>query len=290
MAVSANPALDIAANYSANLCRWDKKSAGHYEVWFLTFNQRATGRGFWFRYTIEIPQITQNPFITISQSSLLPRAELWAAVFDRHHPQKNFGLIQAHPIQAFDSQKEQFKLHIEDALLATSQATGKVENSKHRISWNVRFIPNQTTYHHVPKSLVTIVRPSSFVCSPNLNTRFTGVVDIDGEEIFLDNEPGCQTHLWGSKYVDEWVWVHANAFDKDEETVFEGLSARPRRAGRTLSPLLSLYLRHRGEEHHFTRMRLVEQWQHELGIGHWRFSAMNTKIYIKGTAQCRLKD
>jgi hypothetical protein len=142
----------------------------------------------------------------------------------------------------------------------------------------------------VPKGLATLVRSSSFVCSPNLDTRFTGVVVIDGEEIVIDNQPGCQTHLWGGKHVDEWVWVHANAFDKGDDTVFEGLSARPRRVGRMLRPLLSLYLKHRGEAHHFTRMRFVEQWQHELGIGHWHFSAMNTKIYIKGTAQCRLKD
>jgi hypothetical protein len=290
MAVSVNPALSVAANYSANRCRWDGKSAGHFEVWFLTFNQRATGRGFWFRYTIEIPQTGQDPFITLSQSSQLPRAELWATVFDRHHPEKDFGLIQARPIQVFDSEKEQFGLCIEDARLSTSRATGKIENGKHQIAWDLSFIPNDTIYHHVPKSLTTIVRPSSFVCSPNLDTRFTGVVVIDGEEILIDNEPGCQTHLWGSKHVDEWVWVHANAFDKSEETVFEGLSARPRRGGRTLSPLLSLYLRHRGEEHHFTRLRLAEQWQHDLGIGYWRFSALNTKIYIKGTAQCRLKD
>ncbi len=290
MAVSVNPAFGIAANDTANLCRWDEKSAGHYEVWFLTFNQRSTGRGFWFRYTIEIPQRPQDSFVTLNQSSPLARAELWAAVFDRHHADKNFGLIQAHPIQAFHPEKAPFNLHIEDAQLSLSQATGKVTNHQHSISWDLSFIPNETTYHHVPKSLMTIVRPSSFVCSPNLDTRFTGVVVIDGEEIVLNDEPGCQTHLWGNKHVDEWVWVHANAFDKYEGTVFEGLSARPRRVGRTLSPLLSLYLRHRGEEHHFTRLRLAEHWQHELGIGYWHFSALNTKLYIKGTAQCRLKD
>jgi hypothetical protein len=290
MAVGVNSALGIAANDAANLCRWDGKSAGHYEVWFLTFNQRATGRGFWFRYTIEIPQTAQDPFITISHTSQLPRAELWATVFDRHHPDKDFGLIQAHPIQGFDAETKRFNLRIDQASLSASHATGKVESGNHSIAWDLSFIPNETTYQHVPKSLTTLVRPSSFVCSPNLNTRFTGRVTIDGEDIFIENEPGCQTHLWGSKHVDEWVWVHANAFEKDEETVFEGLSARPRRVGRTLSPLLSLYLKHRGEEHHFTRLRLAEQWQHEFGIGYWRFSALNTKIYIKGTAQCRLKD
>ncbi|MEW6126054.1 MAG: tocopherol cyclase family protein [Acidobacteriota bacterium] len=290
MAVSVNPARSGAAEAAANRCRWDGKSAGHYEVWFLTFNQRSTGRGFWFRYTIEVPHLAQDPFVTIGHSGQLPHAELWATVFDRQHPEKNFGMVQTHAIDLFDTEKEQFKLRIEEATLTSSGASGRVENGEHTIAWDLRFTPNETTYYHVPKSLTTIVRPSSFVCSPNLDTRFSGVIYVDGEAILIDDEPGCQTHLWGSKHVDEWVWVHANAFEKNEGTVFEGLSARPRRAGRTLAPLLSLYLRHHDEEHHFTRMRFTEQWQHELGIGYWHFAALNPRVYIKGTAQCRLKD
>src|SRR5262249_5549529 len=130
----------------------------------------------------------------------------------------------------------------------------------------------------------------SYVCSPNLDTRFTGTIMVDGEEIFLDGEPGCQSHLWGRKHVDEWIWVHSNAFESHPGTVFEGLAARTRRAGRTLPPLQSLLLRHKGEERRFVRLRLAEQWQRRLGIGYWFFSAMNTRLYIEGTAQCRLRD
>jgi hypothetical protein len=49
-------------------------------------------------------------------------------------------------------------------------------------------------------------------------------------------------------------------------------------------------LRHQGEEHRFFRLRLAEQWKHNLGMGYWSFSAMNTRIHIKGVAQCRLRD
>jgi hypothetical protein len=57
-----------------------------------------------------------------------------------------------------------------------------------------------------------------------------------------------------------------------------------------LPPIQSLYLRHRGEEHRFMRLRFAEQWQRKLGIGYWSFSAMNRSIYIEGTAQCRMRD
>jgi hypothetical protein len=35
---------------------------------------------------------------------------------------------------------------------------------------------------------------------------------------------------------------------------------------------------------------MAEQWQRNLGIGYWAFSAMNRQLYIEGTAQCRLRD
>jgi hypothetical protein len=57
-----------------------------------------------------------------------------------------------------------------------------------------------------------------------------------------------------------------------------------------LPPVQSLYLRHREQEHRFVRLRLAEQWQRKMGMGYWSFSAMNTRFYIEGAAQCRLRD
>jgi hypothetical protein len=57
-----------------------------------------------------------------------------------------------------------------------------------------------------------------------------------------------------------------------------------------LPPVQSLFLRHRGKEHRFVRLRLAEQWQRKMGMGYWSFSAMNTRYYIEGAAQCRLRD
>jgi hypothetical protein len=113
---------------------------------------------------------------------------------------------------------------------------------------------------------------------------------VDGRQFSLNDEPGCQSHLWGRKHVDEWVWVHANGFAGQEGTVFEGLAARPHRAGITLPPVQSLFFRHRGEEHRFVRVRLSEQWQRSLGTGYWQFEATNSRVHIEGTAQCRLRD
>jgi hypothetical protein len=283
MIVSYTPAAIAAANSFDNLCRWDGRSAPHYEVWFITLNHRASQRGFWFRYTLEAP--------AGSSAKDEPVAGVWAAAFCRATPDDNIGLKRLYNIDQFEFEREQdFGVRIGEALLSSTRAAGSVQRGGHSIEWDLSYVPCESTYHHASKAVIRLARPSSFVCSPNLDTRFSGRIVVDGKRIKLEEEPGCQSHLWGRKHVDDWVWVHSNAFEKHPGTVFEGLAARPRRAGRTLLPIQSLYLRHRGEEYRFVRLRLAEQWQRKLGMGFWSFSAMNTRVYIEGVAQCRLRD
>lgn len=283
MAVSFKPTAGIASNAADNTCRWDGASAPHYEVWFLTLNHRPSQRGFWFRYVLESP--------SVSDSESPPHATLWAAAFDRKFPDESFGIKRRYSIDQFlIDGREGSIVNIGDSLLSPCRAAGRVDHDGHAIEWDLSFVPCEKTYRHVSRAVIRLARPSSFVCSPNLDTLFTGRIVIDGQEIILDQEPGCQSHLWGRKHVDDWVWVHSNAFEKHAGTVFEGLAARTRRAGHTLPPVQSLYLRHRGEEHRFVRLRLAEQWQRKMGMGYWSFSAMNTRFYIEGAAQCRLRD
>jgi hypothetical protein len=271
-------ALVAPANYADNLCRWDATAKGHFEVWFLTLNDPSSKLGLWFRYTLSAPV-----------NSSEPRAALWAAVFNPSAPQQNFGIRREYPIDQFSFDgKEDFNLSISESSFSSSRATGSIENNLHSVRWDLSFVPSQKTFNHINRAVHFFLRPRSSVCSPNLDVRFCGTVEVDGRTFFLDDAPGCQSHLWGRKQVDEWVWAHANAFEHHAGTVFEGLAARPRVAGVTLPPIQSLFLRHRGEEHHLIRLRVKEQWRRHLGIGVWSFSAMNTRIYIEGTAQGRL--
>jgi hypothetical protein len=216
---------------------------------------------------------------------------LWAAFFNRAQPERNVGLVREWPIDQFaHDDREGFSVELGGGLLSATQARGRVAGADHSIAWDLSFVPNETTYHHVSRTLVGLTRPSSLVCSPNLDTRFTGVISVDGVEFVLEDEPGCQSHIWGRKHVDDWVWVHSNAFERNPGTVFEGLAARPRRLDRRLPPIQSLFLRHRGNEQRFTRMRMSEQWQRKLGMGYWSFEATNTRVHIEGVAQCRLRD
>src|SRR5215216_4650640 len=116
MVVGFKPTSSAATNYSDNLCRWDRRSRGHYEVWFLTLNHRASQTGFWFRYTLESP------------SGLEPCAALWAALFNRRNPELNIGLKRVHGIDEFAFEgREDFRLRISDGSFSDSRAVGRVD-------------------------------------------------------------------------------------------------------------------------------------------------------------------
>src|SRR5437868_14094670 len=111
MIVSLKPASEAAANYADNLCRWNRRSANHYEVWFLTLSQRAARRGFWFRYCIEAPV------------HAAPRVALWAAAFDRANTAANFGIKREYAIDQLAIEgREAFRLQIGDGEFTSSRA------------------------------------------------------------------------------------------------------------------------------------------------------------------------
>jgi hypothetical protein len=279
MAVSSRSTLILPANYADNLCRWDQSRRGHFEVWFLTLNDLPTRRGFWFRYTLRSP-------LTGEQT-----ASLWAAVFDPSSPHENFGITRQWPLsQASFHNADGFEVRVADSVFTPAAATGRIDNCDHRIEWDLKFQPAEKTFNHLTPAMNFLMRPSALVCAPNLDVSFSGTVSVDGRDSLIERAPGCQSHIWGRKQVDEWVWAHCNAFDRRPETVFESLSARARVAGMRMPPLQSLYLRHHGEEFHFLRPRLRQKWRNQFGIAVWSFSAMNSRMLIEGTAQCRLRD
>jgi len=284
MAAGHQATATRSQNSSDNVCRWDGKTSGHYEVWFLTLNHRKSRRGFWFRYTLD------SPVVRIHHQHPAPVLELWAGYFDRNNCSSNFLITQKLQGPFSFDERSGVAFQCGGAELSGTGSRGIVESGGHRISWSLEFDPNPVTYHHAGSRIARLVKTSSFVCSPNIDVKFTGTILVDGEEIRLENEPGCQAHLWRRKHVDEWVWAHSNAFEKSPGTVFEGLAARPLAAGRMMPPIYSLLLRHRGEEHRFFRLRFADPWQRRLGIGYWAFSATNPNLHIEGVAQCRMKD
>ncbi len=261
--------------------RWDGRP-GHYEVWYLTLNDRATRTGFWIRYTMEAPAAGEA------------HAELWFAFFDRADARKSFALRRRTPIAAFVETRDPWRLALGDASLTHGAAAGAIEGAGHAARWELAFQPGAETFRHLPDALYRSPLAQTKVLSPSLQARFRGRIVVDGRTIELGGdlggEPGCQTHLWGRKHAHAWAWAHCGAFREDEGAVVEAVTARLRRGPVVLPPLTVLYVRAGGEEHHFRSL-----WQAPLLRGAWetgryRVSARTARARVEAEFTCRPED
>src|SRR3989442_6423138 len=139
-----------------NLCRWDGRARGHYEVWYFTMNQRASGCGFWFRYTLEISQTAGRP----------AHSELWAFFLDPQQPNAHVALKASYPIENFTAGNgREYIARIDRHAFGADYLRGSLVNAGHEIGWDLQFQPSPTTYQHVPAFLRTVVPLKTLVCS-----------------------------------------------------------------------------------------------------------------------------
>ena len=99
-----------------NKFRWDGK-AGHYEVYYLTFTDRASGVGVWIRYTMVAPLPGAGE----------PSASLWLLAMDpRGDGAATFGRKATFPVEQLRAQSQPFELRIAEAVLREDGMAGGV--------------------------------------------------------------------------------------------------------------------------------------------------------------------
>ena len=145
---------------------WDGRSPGHYEVCYLTFNHRASGTGFWIRYTLESPLPGHGE----------PYAQLWFARFDAQHPRRNLALNRKLPIAEFGAQASPFELRLGDAVLRHGALTGRLQSGSHEISWDLSFSPASFTHRFFPDLIYDRSFADTKAVSPNLMVALSGQI------------------------------------------------------------------------------------------------------------------
>lgn len=220
------PLQVLRPSVGANAPKWDGTSRGHYEVWYLTLSDPDSGRGFWFRYTFEVPR----------DAGRAPAAELWGFAFTPGRPaiggKRTVPL--AWPPSAIVSERRQanqgHSMNVDGAVLEEGRARGELPEVG--LVWDVRWEPSSTALWHIPAWVGRSKLPSTRVCSPSVDAVFTGEVRVGGEVVTLTGGRGCQTHLWGRQHAARWAWGHCNAFhDGDgrlrDDVLLEAIWARP---------------------------------------------------------------
>jgi len=237
----------------ANTLRWNRRP-GHYEVYYVTLTDAATGIGIWVRYTLEAPLSGEAT------------CALWFAAMDPAS-----GVLarkQTFPIAELTAAADPFSLQIGGAALNGSSATGKVED----VSWELRWEPGRM-YQPVP----ALLRPfaSTVLVLAHGDVAITGRCQLAGRTLELSGARGGQTHLWGAKHAQSWSWARCSDFrteagDRVGDTFIDGVSAYVRRFGRELGPAMLLAGRVGGED---IRCSALRSGQSTFGPDGWRFAA-----------------
>jgi hypothetical protein len=253
---------------SANLLRWDG-SPGHYEVYYLSATDRASGLGLWIRYTMLAP--LDGP----------GECALWFMAMDRAG--SRFARKASHPLDALVAQGDPFHLTLAGADLSDRGMGGELDG----VAWDLSWSPSLPAAEHVHPVLARTKIAKTVLVLSHPDLAITGTVRFDGHEFTLDGARGGQAHLWGSKHAARWTWAHANdlrGLDGAERlgSYVDGVSVYVPRFGRELGPSTPVVGRFGGEDFRATSPVSVARTASSFGLTTWRFEAREGKRKVVG--------
>jgi hypothetical protein len=245
-----------------NALRWNGQP-GHYEVYYLSLTDRASGCGIWIRYTMVAPKVGGEA-----------TASLWFMLMDPADGGPPIGRKTTRPAGQLHATAEPFELRIGDAVLTESSAAGAFED----VAWDLRWDPDRRPAEHVHPLLQRARIAKTILVLPQPDVSIAGTVRVGERELVLDGAYGGQAHIWGSKHASRWAWVHCN----DLETVdgqrragdyLDGVSVFVPRFGRELGPNTPVVGRIGGQEFRSTNPVRVQGNPSRFALTAWDFEA-----------------
>ncbi len=197
-----------------NRPRWDGKAKRFYEVWYVIFVDRATGDGFWIRYSLLNP-LAPDP---------VAGATLWFGYTSASDSARHVTMSRVFKTPAFTLTSDPFAIRIGDATLSEGVLRGGFEADGRRVAWDLSYSPSAPTPHYYfgPR-LRRVAERRSSVTLPHPRIEITGTITID-DRILHVGGPGHQAHHWGTERAPRWLWAHCSAFVEDEHAMLELLA------------------------------------------------------------------
>ena len=265
-----------------NALQWDGKP-GHYEVYYLTLTDPASGVGLWIRYTMVAP---------LTQTGEAATCSLWFMAMDPSDPGANVGEKVSFPVADLSAKSEPFELRIGEAVLSDTGMSGALERDGRRCEWDLRWQPSLPSYGHVHPVLRRAGIAKTVLFLPHPDVEVSGTVAWDGRRVDVAGARGGQAHLWGSKHATRWAWVHASDFGDatGDGSFIDGVSVFVPRFGRELGPNTPVVARVRGHEVVSNSPLAVQRNASEFGPWGWRFTARTLRRKLECSVSARPED
>jgi hypothetical protein len=257
-----------------NALQWDG-SPGHYEVYYLTLTDPATGVGLWIRYTMVAPLPATGAEATCS---------LWLLAMDpREGRSTTLGRKASFPVEELRAVADPFELRVRDAVLSDSGMSGAFED----VAWELRWQPSERSYEHVHPILRRAGVAQTILVLPHADLQIDGTVTLPGETLALSGARGGQAHLWGRKHASSWAWVHCNEFatlagEPVPGAFVDGVSVFVPRFGRELGPNTPVVARVDGQDFASTSPLRVIANASTFALTGWRFEAVDGSRRLVG--------
>src|SRR5919204_1076418 len=158
-----------------NELQWDGEP-GHYEVYYLTVTDPATGVGFWIRYTMVAPLPETGEEATCS---------LWFMAMDPANPGSNVGEKVSFPITDLEADAEPFRLEVGNATLTDRGMQGSLERDGHRYAWELAWEPRLDAYGHVHPALRAARLAKTILFLPHPDVEVNGGIDLNGRRLSI---------------------------------------------------------------------------------------------------------
>jgi hypothetical protein len=245
---------------SSNALRWDG-GPGHYEVWYLTLTDPATGIGVWLRHTVLAP--LDGP----------AEGALWLVATapdgDRFARKATF------PAAGLEADSRPFRLTLGEADLTDRGAAGAIGSDA---AWELSWEPRLAPYAFVHPLLARAGVAETQLVLPHADLEVSGTVRIGGRRLELDGARGGQAHLWGTRHAARWAWTHCNDLRDPEgaprpDTFVDAVSVHVARLGRVMGPITPVVGRFRGEDFVATGPVALVRARSRFGLSTWRLEA-----------------
>lgn len=253
---------------SLNTLRWDGRP-GHYEVYYVSLTDPATGVGAWIRATMLAP--LHGP----------ATCSLWLMAMD-----PSSGEVLARkadwPVERLHASSDPFRLAIGDAELTDGSFRGAFGD----VAWDLTWAPGRG-HEHVHPLLQRAKVAKTVLVLPHADVAIDGTIRLPRRELTLDGARGGQAHLWGSQHAQRWTWAHCGDFrsargEPRPDTFVDGVSVYVPRFGREVGPSTPVVGRFLGEDFAATSPLRVLRAPSRFGLTSWRFEAVDGKRKIVG--------